>query len=324
MATIRLHNGFEMPAVGLGTYQLDKQDEVTSVVKAGVAAGYRHLDCAFFYKNEAQIGLALEEVFSEGTIKREDLFVVTKLWNSRHHPDDVRPSLQESLKLLRLNYVDLYLIHWPQPYKRGTELEPKDSAGNFIYDDIHYIDTWKAMEKCVDEGLVRSIGLSNFNSQQIQDVIDNSRIKPAVLQVELHPFLQQHKLVEFCQQRNVVVTAYSSFGSPAWVKPEIKFPSVLQNEQLAAIGAKHGKTVAQVVLRWLYQRRIVSIAKSMTPARLQQNIQIFDFELTPEDMAEIKKLDKNFRLNSLAYVERDGKLEPGDTHAPHFPFNIEF
>jgi len=325
MTCVELCSGYEMPLIGLGTWQ-SKAGDVKTAVKAAINCGYRLLDCAYIYGNEAEVGEALAEVFSEGTVQREEIFVVSKLWNTCHHPDDVRPSLQESLDRLKLKYIDLYLIHWPTAYKRGSDLFPQDDKGETIYEDIYYMDTWRELEKCVDDGLIRSIGLSNFNSQQLQDVLDNCRIKPAALEIEVHPFLQQHKLVEFCQQRHVAVIAYSSFGSPE--RPLVcraagSDKPVLEDETLKSIGARHGVSVAQVIVRWLYQRGVVAIPKSVTPARIQQNREIFGFALTDDEMAEIKSLDRNVRLIAPV-VERNGVKELRDKAAPYFPFHIEF
>jgi diketogulonate reductase-like aldo/keto reductase len=323
MATVKLSNGYEMPEIGLGTWQ-SKPGEVKAAVKAAIDCGYRLIDCAYIYGNEAEVGAALAEVFSEGKVSREDLFIISKLWNTHHHPDDVRKSLQKSLDRLGLKYVDLYLLHWPIAFKRGDELFPKDDKGEIIYEDIHYLKPWKVLEECVDEGLIRSLGLSNFNSQQIQDVLDNARIKPTVLQIEIHPYFQQHKLVEFCQQRNIVVIAFSCLGSPARPWSQVDgVKSILEDDALLAISGRLGKTPAQVVLRWLNQRGIVIIPKSVTPARIQQNLQIFDFELSTADMDAMKKLDKNLRL-IVPLVERNGVKDFRDKDAPYFPFLVDF
>lgn len=321
---IKLSSGFDMPVIGLGTWQ-SKTGEVGSAVKAAIEAGYRHIDTAYIYRNEAAIGSALKEVLAEGKLRREDLFITSKLWQTRHHAEDVKPSLQESLDRLGVTYLDLYLIHSPLAFQRGPELLPKDEEGNVIFDDVSYVETWKAMEACVDQGLVRSIGLSNFNSRQIQQIIDDCRIRPAVLQVEIHPYFQQEKLVNFCHERNIAVTSYSSFCSPGLVTRSGPLASltVLDNECLQLVAGRHGKTVAQIVLRWLIQRNIIVIPKSVTPARIHENIQVFDFELSDVDMEEIKKIDTDTRLLTF-YVQRDGKWQYRDKDKPNFPFNDEF
>lgn len=317
--TLKLNSGYEFPVIGLGTWQ-SKPGEVTAAVVAALEAGYRHIDCAYIYGNEKEVGQGLQSAFSSGKVKREDLFIVSKLWNTRHNPADVKPSLKESLENLGLEYLDLYLIHWPISFKAGQETFPKDGEGNLIYDNVHYRDTWKAMEECVKEGLVRSIGLSNFSHHQIQDLIDNhSTIKPAVLQVEISPYFQQEKLVKFCQERGLVVTAFSSFGSPGRPWLDKVEASVLDDPLLVSIGKKHGKSSAQVILRWLFQRNVVPIPKSVTPSRIQENLKIFDFALTAEEMESIKSINKNQR-NLLPIVQRDGQTVARDKDAPFFPW----
>lgn len=318
---IKLKSGYDMPVIGIGTWQL-KDGEGKAAVKAAVGCGYRLLDCAYIYGNEALVGEALSEVFKEGSARREDLFIISKLWNTRHHPDEVKSSLQESLDRLQVKYIDLYLIHWPMAFKRGGELFPRGEDGELIYDDIHYFEAWKMLEQCVDEGLIRSIGLSNFNSQQIQYVIDHARIKPAALEIEIYPYFNQHQLVDFCRERDIAVIAHSSFGSPnrPWAASE---KSVLEDECIVSIASRLGKTPAQIVLRWLYQRRIASIPKSVTPARIQQNMQIFDFELSSADFEAVNKLNKDLRIGAPTIV-RNGVLEYRDKDAPYFPLHVEF
>lgn len=316
--TLKLNSGHEFPVIGLGTWQ-SKPGEVEAAVVAALEAGYSHIDCAYIYGNEKEVGKGIHSVVSSGKVKREDLFITSKLWNTRHNPADVKPSLKESLENLGLDYLDLYLIHWPISFKAGPDTFPKDEAGNLIYDNVHYRDTWKVMEECVKEGLVRSIGLSNFNHEQIQDLIDNSTIKPAVLQVEISPYFQQEKLVDFCQERGLAVTAFSTFGSPGRPWLDKKEPSVLDDPVLLSIGKNHGKSSAQVILRWLFQRNVVPIPKSVTPSRIQDNLKIFDFALSPEEMESIKSLNRNCR-NLLPIIQRDGKTEARDKDAPFFPW----
>lgn len=318
METFLQNDGLEIPAIGLGTWQ-SKPGEVEIAVKAAIEAGYRLVDCAYGYGNEKEVGEALRKTLSSGTVKREELYIISKLWNTRHNPVDVKPSLKESLTNLGLDYLDLFLIHWPISFKAGSDNFPRDDQGNLIYDNVHHLDTWKALEECVKEGLVKSIGLSNFNHQQIQDILDNSVIKPAVLQVEVSPYFQQEKLVNFCQERGVTMIAFSSFGSPGRPWADKTERSLLDDPVIVAIAKKHEKSSAQVVLRWLFQRKIVGIPKSVTPSRIQDNFKVFDFKLSDSEMESIRSIDKNIR-NLVPVVDRNGQKEFRDKAAAHFPW----
>ncbi|KAK2192834.1 hypothetical protein NP493_22g07022 [Ridgeia piscesae] len=281
-------------------------EKVTQAVNCAIEAGYRHIDGAYVYGNEVNIAPALKEQMSKGQVKREDLFITSKLWWTFHSAEDVKPALQESLKRLGVEYLDLYLIHWPTPCQRGGELLPEGDDGNYLFADTPIVETWKAIEKCVDEGLVKNIGLSNFNSVQVQEIIDNSRIKPSVLQVEIHPYFSQEKLVKFCHDRNMVVTAYSPLGSSDIDGASPEFTNLLGEPILKTLGTKYGKTPAQVVLRWHVQRNIVVIPKSVTPSWIKENIQIFDFQLTADDMETVNGLNQNHRLIRLSFRRDDG------------------
>ncbi|ESN90241.1 hypothetical protein HELRODRAFT_90848 [Helobdella robusta] len=322
-----LSSGHKMPAFGLGTWQ-SKLNEVGEAVVSAIRAGYRMIDCAFIYGNEEEIGCAIKHCIDDlQLVSREELFITSKLWNTKHRPDDVQPALRESLKRLKLNYLDLYLIHWPIAFKSGEEVFPTDSNGNLIYEDVDFKETWRAMECCVKSGLLRSIGLSNFNSQQITEILSIATVKPANLQVEIHPYLQQTKLVEFCHRNQMTVTSYSSFASPRrpWLDEETKNSVNLFNEPvLLKIAANHGKTVAQVILRWLFERDIIVIPKSVNPSRIKENLQIDDFRLTEEDLGQIKCLNRNQRVILPMIVNKEGKKVPRDISAPNYPFNVEF
>ncbi|XP_074640720.1 aldo-keto reductase 1B-like [Tubulanus polymorphus] len=311
--SVTIANGVNMPVLGLGTWK-SNAGECEQAVKDAIDCGYRHIDTAVAYLNEKEVGCAISAKIKDGTVKREDLFITTKLWNTFHRKDLVIPSIKESLKDLQLEYLDLFLIHWPMAYKEGEELFPKDKDGNFIFSDSPFIDTWKEMEKAVNQGLVKAIGLSNFNSKQVQMIIDEGTIKPANIQVECHPYFNNSKLLNFCRERNISFTAYSPFGAPqrGWQKDDE--PLVIADERLKPIAEKHGKTPAQVVLRYIIQRGAIVIPKSVTRSRIEQNINVFDFELSEDEMKVIGSFEQKRRI----------ALNWGPDKHRDFPFHEEF
>ncbi|XP_065838375.1 aldo-keto reductase family 1 member A1-like [Oscarella lobularis] len=320
--TVKLYTGIEIPLVGLGTWK-SKPGEVKRAVEHAIDVGYRHIDCAYIYGNEREIGEAFKTKIGT-TIERKDIFVTSKLWNTRHHPDDVRPSLQESLDRLQLDYIDLYLIHWPTGFERGEALFPRNEDGTVRYDTTHYMDTWREMEKLVDDGLVKHIGLSNFNARQTREVHEKSRIKPAVLQCESHPYLTQARLVDVCRELNVVFEAYSPLGSPdrPWAKPGE--PALLLDPKLDAVAKKYGKSPAQVLIRYQIERDLVVLPKSVTPSRIEENFQVWDFELSDEDLATVESFDRNWRACLPKIKNAKGEEVPRDVAHPYYPFGDPF
>lgn len=293
---ILLNSGFSIPSVGLGTWK-SKPGKVKEAVKIAINSGYRHIDCAHVYGNEIEIGEALEEIFLdvENGISREDIFITSKLWNTKHSIGDVEGALRTTLQNLRLDYLDLYLIHWPVPFQSGDNNFPRDLDGNVIHTDVQYTETWVGMETLVRKGLIRSIGLSNFNIKQIEEICNIATIPVSILQIENHPYLTQELLVEYAKTKNIVVTAYSPLGSPdrPWGKPNE--PSLLDNDLIIHLAIKYNKTPAHILIKFQTQRGIVVIPKSVTPSRIKSNLNVFDFTLLNVDMESIMNLNCNWR-----------------------------
>src|SRR3954454_14902581 len=262
-----------IPALGFGT--LIPDPVATRVAtKAALEAGFRLLDTAERYRTEKEVGDAMREVFGEGKIKREDVVVITKLWNTNHRPERVKPAFEASLKKLQLDYVDLYLIHTPFAFQPGAEQDPRDSNGAVIYDkSVTLFDTWRAMERLVDEGKCKAIGLSDVNVEQARAIFDAARIKPAVVHVESHPYLPEWDLLNYCKKNGIVLQAFAALGHSSQ-------PNLLEDPVITAIARQVNKTPAQVVLAWAIQRGTALLTTSKTPARIREN---FGVSAIPDD-----------------------------------------
>lgn len=305
--TLTLAGGGTLPRVGLGLWKVPKP-EAPGLVQAAIRAGYRHLDCACDYGNEAEVGDGIRAALQAGSCRREELWVTSKLWNTYHAREHVRPAVERTLRDLKLDYLDLFLVHFPiaqafvpfdTRYPPGWFFDPDAPEQGMKLAKVPLAETWAAMEDLVPAGLVRHIGVSNYGTAMLRDLLNNSRIRPAVLQVEMHPYLTQEKLLRFCKEERITVTAFSPLGALSYVPLGVAKPteSVLDQQVVQAAARRLGKTPAQVVLRWAVQRGTAIVPKTSRPERLAENLAIFDFELTQEEMNAISALNQNRRFN---------------------------
>uniref|UniRef100_A0A3Q0SL40 Aldo-keto reductase family 1 member D1 n=1 Tax=Amphilophus citrinellus TaxID=61819 RepID=A0A3Q0SL40_AMPCI len=288
---IPLNDGNSIPLLGLGTFgdpQTTPKGTALQCVKLAIDVGYRHFDGALVYFNEHEVGEAIREKIADGTIRREDIFYCGKLWNTFHPPELVRPTLERTLRALKLDYVDLYIIELPMAFKPGKDFYPKDRDGKYIYHHTDLCATWE---------------------------VSSVKLKKKKNHVECHPYFTQPKLLEYCRQNGIVIVGYCPIGSSrdaSWVN--VKCPPLLDNELLISIGKKYNKSSAQVALRFNVQRGVVVIPKSFNPERIKHNFQIFDFSLTEEEMKAIEALNKNIRLVELLMW----------SDHPEYPFHDEY
>jgi diketogulonate reductase-like aldo/keto reductase len=289
---IPLNNGSdEIPALGFGTLIPDPI-KTKAAVRSSLELGFRQFDCAERYRNEEHVGDAMRAVFQDGKIARKDVFVGTKLWNNNHRPDRVRPAFEASLKRLQLEYVDLYSIHTPFAFKPGDEQDPRDEKGNVIYDGATTLtDTWKGLEGLVDQGHCKAIGLSNVSLEQLKEVFEAARIKPAVLQVESHPYLPQSELLDYCRKNGIVMQAFAALGHGME-------PRLLDDPIVTAIAKRVQKTPPQVLLAWAVQRVTAPLTTATSAGHIAEN---FDISPLPDDaIKEISEgISTRIRLNPV-------------------------
>ncbi|KAL1765302.1 estradiol 17 beta-dehydrogenase 5 isoform X1 [Sigmodon hispidus] len=316
---VELNDGHFIPVLGFGTAVPSEvpKSKATEATKIAIDVGFRHIDSAHMYQNEEEVGLAIRSKIEDGTVKREDIFYTSKLWCTFHHPELVKSCLEQSLKKLQLDYVDLYLINFPMALKPGKDYFPIDEHGKAIFDTVDLCDTWEAMEKCKDAGLAKSIGVSNFNRRQLEMILNKPglKYKPVCNQVECHPYLNQSKLLDFCKSKDIVLVAYSALGTHRdknWVDQST--PVLLDDPVLSSMAKKYKQTPALIALRYQIQRGVVVLAKSLNEARIKENIKVFEFQLSPEDMKVLDGLNRNLR-----YVA--GVMFSGH---PNFPFSDEY
>lgn len=305
--TIRLTDGTAVPSVGLGLWKIDPA-ETADAVRTAVRIGYRHFDAACDYGNEAEAGAGIAAAIAGGDVSRDDLWVTSKLWNTYHRGEHVRLALERSLRDLQLDYLDLYLVHFPislayVPFERryppGWVYDPDAANPAMRYDPVSIRETWEAMQELVTVGLVRYIGVSNFSTALIRDLLTYAATPPAMLQVELHPYLTQEKLLRFCRESQIAVTGFSPLGAQSYFSLGMARDdeTVLEQPAVRRIAAELSRTPAQVVLRWAVQRGTAIVPKSSKPERLRENLALFDFELSGEQMQAVSELNRNRRFN---------------------------
>jgi alcohol dehydrogenase (NADP+) len=303
LTRIALNNGSgHMPALGCGTLIPDAAGTIAAT-RGALAAGFRHFDCAERYRNEREVGEGLKVELATARIARADIFVTTKLWNTNHRPERVEPAFEASLDRLGLKYLDLYLIHTPFAFQPGNDQDPRDQNGNIIYDKgVTLLDTWRAMESLVDHGRCRAIGLSDISLNELLPIYESARIKPAVVQVESHPYLPEAELLKFCKEKGIVLLAFAPLGHGMR-------PGLLEDPVISAIAARVGKTPAQVLLAWAVQRGTAVLTTPKTEARAREN---FDISVLPEDaFNEISRIQTRQRLNEVVKTGVPGFIARG-------------
>ncbi|UJP64146.1 aldo/keto reductase [Mongoliitalea daihaiensis] len=312
MKTLAFNNGDQLPIIGLGTWK-SKPGQVYQAVLWALEAGYRHIDCAAIYNNQSEVGQAFTKAFSDGIVRREELFVTSKLWNSNHRLEDVEVGLKETLRDLRLDYLDLYLIHWPVSFKKGVEFA-QNREEYYTYQDVPLEQTWEGMEACFANGLTKHIGVSNFNSSKLNEILKTCKVAPEMNQVEMHPFLPQDTLVKFCKEHGMLMTAYSPLGSgdrSSSIKKADE-PSLLQHALIQELASKYACSAAQLLIAYHVARGIAVIPKSINQERIHENLAAGAIVIEANDMETLKNIDTKYRFI-------DGTFYTG----PRSPYSLE-
>lgn len=312
MKTLKFSNGDEMPMIGLGTAGIPA-DKAYDVVRKAIVLGYRHFDCAPIYKNQKAVGDALADAMDEGDVKREELFITSKLWNDRHRYNDVEPNCEATLEELQLDYLDLYLVHWPVATERDIDYPEKEE--DFLAEDEAPLeDTWTGLEDCQDAELTKHIGVSNFNIEKLNLILENCMIRPELNQCEWHPYLPQQTLYDFCRSEKILMTAYAPLGSPGRSEEEKheNEPNLLTEPAIMEIAQKHGCTEAQALIAYAIKRKTAVIPRSTNPDRLKENLEAANFAIDREDLRSLIILPKfryfkgeEFTINGSPYKLTD-------------------
>ncbi|CAD7005676.1 unnamed protein product [Ceratitis capitata] len=305
---VTFYNGVKVPVMGIATAEIEPHI-TTRCVREAIESGLRHIDCAPIFCNQEEVGQAIKEKIDEGFIKREQLYVSSKLWNTRHNPKWVRRALEETLKQLKLDYLDNYVMHSPMGFRDSLVNYPRNNRGELLFSDVDYVDTWHAMESLVDDGLVRSIGLANFNAEQIARILEVARVAPANLQVECHPYLTQKNLMDFCCKHNMVFMCYQPTG-PTRKKADTRIIPLKSHPKIVCLSKKYDKNPVEILMRYQVQRGNVVLIKATNKDQMKQNVNIESFQLCRKDMKMLDLMNCNFRNNLISSA----------TGHPHHPF----
>jgi len=308
MKTLKFKNGETLDAIGLGTWK-SEPGKVEDAVYTALKSGYTHIDCALVYENEAEVGKALNKALNEGILTREDLWVTSKLWNNAHRKEDVISALEQSLKDLKLDYLDLYLMHWPVAFRSGLKGFPENDYDYLSLEEVPLIETWNAMLNAKKQGLVKHLGVSNFSVKKLKGLIEQTDDSPEMNQVELHPYLQQEELLEFCHSNSIHLTAYSPLGSgdrSVEMKAEDE-PSLLGDETIKKVAKKHGSSPAQILIAFHLNRNTAVIPKSTNAGRIKENLESTKIKLDREDLKMLKDLDRHYRYVNGKFFENNSK-----------------
>lgn len=295
MKYLQFSNNDKIPMLGLGTWKSAK-GEIYQTVRKAIEIGYRHFDCALIYGNEHEIGQAISDAINNKEVTRNELWITSKLWNNRHKKVDIQPTIEITLDSLKLEYLDLYLIHWPVALLNNVNY-PKDGSEMVDLKQIPLVETWQGMIALKENNLTKHIGVSNFSIKKINELINETGVCPEALQLELHPFLQQNKIVDFANANNIILTGFCPLGSSDRPINRITAgePKLFENKSIIDIAQEKGNTPAQIMLAWAINRGTSVIPKSVNPQRLKENIEAADIELTPLEMEKINQLDQHYR-----------------------------